>query len=100
MTASRALNIVLSTQEKSGCWKLGSKEEVLCLTLWGSLPLFPPRGPSASTYVLRFDEKELLWPPQSPHHFSSSVGLSRYLSAHLLFTFPADPGLACPQCLV
>ena len=23
MTASRALNIVLSTQEKSGCWKLG-----------------------------------------------------------------------------
>ena len=29
-----------------------------------------------------------------------SVGLSRYLSAHLLFPFPADPGLACPQCLV
>ena len=32
--------------------------------------------------------------------FLFSVGLPRYLPAHLLFTFPADPELVCPQCLV
>lgn len=37
MTASRALNIVLSTQEKSGCWKLGCKEEVLVSDTQGFL---------------------------------------------------------------
>ena len=30
--------------------------------------------------------------------FLTSVDLSRCLSAHLLFTFSADPELVCPQC--